>query len=106
MKVAKSNLPAESFDHLRFMIYTNRKTTLVDLPLTSAAIQGHLLLAYYFTNVSLKNLDTTKSTFQLLNFCLHEMLKKFIIKCACKKGCGNRWSCKKCEYISTEYWRY
>ena len=90
MKVAKSNLPAESFDHLRFMIYTNRKTTLVDLPLTSAAIQGHLLLAYYFTNVSLKNLDTTKSTFQLLNFCLHEMLKKFIIKCACKKGCGNR----------------
>ena len=86
MKVAKSNLAAESFDHLRFMTYTNRKTTLVDLPLTSAANQGHLLLAYYFANVSLKNLDTTKSTFQLFNFCL----KKFIIKCACKKGCGNR----------------
>ena len=90
MKVAKSNFPAESFDHLRFMIYTNRKITLVDLPLTSAAIQGHLLLAHYFTNVSLKNLYTTKSTFQLFNFCLHEMLKKLIIKCVCKKVCGNR----------------
>ena len=40
------------------MICTNRKTTLVDLPLTSAAIQGHLLQAYYcFTNVSQKILD-------------------------------------------------
>ena len=90
MNVAKSNLAAESLDYLRFMIYTNRKTTLVDLPLTSAAIQGHLLLAYHFTNAFLKNRDTTKSTFQLFNFCLQEMLKKFIIKCACKKGCGNR----------------
>ena len=70
MKVAGSNLSAESFDHLRYMICTNRKTTLDDLSATSAAIQGHLLQAYYFKNISLKIFDTTKSTLQLLNFCL------------------------------------
>ena len=47
MKVAESNLSAEKFDHLRYMICTNRKTILVDLPPTSAAIQGHLLQAHY-----------------------------------------------------------
>ena len=62
MKVAESNLSGESFCHLWYMICTNRKATLVYLPPISAAIQGHLLQVYYFTNVSLKILDTTKST--------------------------------------------
>ena len=54
---------------------------------------------YHFTNISLEIFDTTKSTVQLLNFCLREMLKKFIIKCACKTSCGNRCAYKKREYI-------
>ena len=97
MIVAESNLSAESFDHLRHMICTNRKTTFVDLPPTSDVIQGHLLQAYYFinislkildttnsmlhlTNISLKILDTTNSMLHLINFCIGRMLKKFIIK--------------------------
>ena len=103
MKVAESNLSAGSFDHLRYLICTNRKATLADLPPTSAAIQGHLLQAYYFTNISLKILDTTKATLQLHNLCLREMLKKFLIKCACQTSCGNRCACKKCEYTCAEY---
>ena len=85
------------------MICTNRKATLVGLPPTFAAIQGHLLQGYYFTNISLKILDTTKSTPQLVDFCVREMLKKFTIKCPCRTSCGNRCACKKREYISTEY---
>ena len=88
VKGAEWNLSAESLDHSRYMICTNRKTTFVDLPPTSAALQGHLLQAYYFTNISLKVFDITKSTWQPLNFWLSEMLKKFIIKCACKKAVG------------------
>ena len=88
-KVAESSLSAESFNHLKYTICTNRKTTLiffVDFPSTSAAIQWHLLQAYNFTNISLKILDTTKSTLQLLNFCLREMRKKIIIKRACMQN--------------------
>ena len=43
VKVAESNLSADSFEHLRYMVCTNRKTELADLPLTFAAIQGHIL---------------------------------------------------------------
>ena len=68
MKFSESNLSAESFDHLRYMICTNRKIKLVDLPPTFSAIQKHLLQAYYFTNISLKFLDTIKSTLQPLIF--------------------------------------
>ena len=62
-----------------------QKNNTFDLPPISAAIQGHLLQAYYFTKISLKILDTTKSTLPL-NFCLREMPKKFLLKCACKTG--------------------
>ena len=48
MNVAESNLSGESFYHFRYMMYTTRKTILVDLPPTSAVIQGYLLQAYYF----------------------------------------------------------
>ena len=82
---AESNLSAESFDHLRHMICTNIKKTIVDLP---AAIQKHLLQAYYFTNISLKIIDTTKSTQQLLNFYLREMPKKFIKSVHAKQVVG------------------
>ena len=99
MNVDESNLSTKSFGYLRYMICTNRKTIPVDLPSTSAAIQGHLLKVNYFTNISLKILDTTKPTLQLLNFCLREMLKKFLIRCACKASCGNRCACKKRENI-------
>ena len=97
MKVAESNLSAELFYHIKYMICTNRKKTFVDLPPTSAGIPGHLLQTYCFTNISLKIFDTTKSSLQLLNFSLREILKKFIIRCACKKGCGNRCGYKKYE---------
>ena len=97
MKVAESKLSAESFDHLMYMICTNRKTTLVDLPPTSAAIQGRLLKAYYFTNISLNIIDTTKSKLQPINFCLCEIPKKFLMKCVCKTSCG-----KKHEYRCAE----
>ena len=36
MKVAESNLSAELFYHLKYMICTNRKKIFVDLPPTSA----------------------------------------------------------------------
>ena len=105
MKVAKSNLSAESFDNLRYMICTSKKTTFVDLPPTSAAIQGHLLHAYYYTNISRKILDTTKSMLQPLNFCVREMPKKFKIKCVCKASCGNLCACRKqihmCKILKT-----
>ena len=48
-------------EYLRFMICTNRKKALIDLPPTCASIQGHLLQAYYFTSSSLKTLDTEHS---------------------------------------------
>ena len=94
-------MSAESFDHFR-------KTTLVDvgLPTTSAAIQGDFLQVYYSTNISIKIVDTTKPTLQLLNFCLHEILKKFLIKCACKTSFGDRSSYKKREYLCTEFLKY
>ena len=102
MKFSERNLSAESFEHLRYMIFTNRKAAFADLPPRSAAFQWHLLPAYFFTNISQKILDTTKSTLQPLNFCLREMSKKFIIKCVCKTSCGNRFTCKEHEYLCTE----
>lgn len=99
MKFSELNLSAESFEHLKNMIFTNRKTAFADLPPRSEAFQWHLLPAYFFTNISQKILDTTKSTLQPLNFCLREMSKKFIIKCACKTSCGNRFACKEHEYF-------
>ena len=68
VNVAESNVSAESFDLLRYMICTTRKTTIFDLPPSSAAIQSHLLQAYYFKYISLKILDTIKSMLQPLNF--------------------------------------
>ena len=68
VKVAESNVSAESFDLLRYMICTNRKTAIFDLPPWSAAIQSHLLQALYFKYISLKILDTIKSMLQPLNF--------------------------------------
>ena len=103
MKVAGSNLSAESFGHLMYMICANRKTAIADLPPTSAAIQGHLLQAHYFTNISLNIIDTTKSTLQPLNFCLCEIPNKFIIKSAYKTNCGNCYACKKHEHKCVEY---
>ena len=52
-----------------------------------------LLQAYYFANISLKILDTTTSTLQSLNSCLREMPKKFLMKCAYKTSCSNRFAC-------------
>ena len=77
------------------------------LLLTSAAIQGHLLQVYFFTIVPSKILDSTKSTLQLLVFCLRERLKKFIINCTCKISCGNRCACKKPNtYAQNMYLKY
>ena len=108
MIVAESNLSAESFDHSRHMICTNRKTTFVDLPPTSDVIQGHLLQAYYCTNISLKILDTTNSMLHLINFCIGRMLKKFIIKWTCKTSCGNRCASMYMNKVLkvSELWKY
>ena len=91
MKVVESNLSAELFDHSRYMICT------------SAAIQGHLLRAYYSKNIFLRIIDTTESTIQPLNFYLCEMPKKFVIKYACKIDYGSRCAGKNYEYICIEY---
>ena len=53
-------------ERVRYMICINRKTTFVDLTPVSDEIQGHLLRAFCFTNISLKILDITKSTLQPL----------------------------------------
>ena len=74
-------------------MYQQKNNT--DVPPISAAVQGHLLQAYFFTNISLKILDTTELTLQHLNFCLREIPRNFIIKCACKTSCGNCYACKK-----------
>ena len=97
MKAPESNLSAQSFDHLRYTICTNRKATVV--PPTSAAIQAHLLQAYYFTNIFLKILHTTKSTLQLPNFCLCEIPKKYILRCTCKTSYGNSVLLKEQTYM-------
>ena len=68
MKVAKSNFSGESFDHLRYIICTHRKTKLVDLHLKSAAIEGHLLQVYYFTNIFLKFPELPNQRCSFLNF--------------------------------------
>ena len=49
MKVTESILSAESFDHLRYMICTNRKATLIDLPPTSAMIHAALWRTLYLS---------------------------------------------------------
>ena len=43
VKVIEPNIAAKSFDDLRYVIYTTRKTTFSELPPTSSAIKGHLL---------------------------------------------------------------
>ena len=96
MKFSEPNFSAELFSHSRY--FTNRKTTVAHLPSTYAAIQGHLLQAYHFTNISLKILDITKSTLQPLKFSFHKIPKEFIIKCACKKSC-DCCTCEKHKYI-------
>ena len=56
-------------------MYQRKIKIFVDLPPTSAAIQRHLLQAYYFTNISLKTLDTTKSVNQRYNFLIFVSVK-------------------------------
>ena len=50
IKVIETNIAAESFDDLRYVIYTTRKTTFCVLPPRSSAIKGHLpsLLLYKY----------------------------------------------------------
>ena len=56
-------------------MYQRKIKIFVDLPPTSAAIQRHLLQAYYFTNISLKTIDTTKSVNQRYNFLIFVSVK-------------------------------
>ena len=115
VKVIEPNIAAESFDDLRYVIYTIRKTTFSKLPPTSAAIKEHLLRAYCFINISFNILDTTKAKLQPVNFAwkffngmlipeqfLREMPKEFLVTCACKERCSNRCSCKREEQVCTE----
>ena len=116
VKVIEANVAVESFDDLRYLIYTNRKTTFPELPPTSSAIKGHLLRAYYFMNICFYILDTTKPKLQPVNFgwklfngmlileqFLHEMPKELLVTWACKERCSNCCSCKRQEQVCTEY---
>ena len=116
VKVIEPNIAAESFDDLRYVIYTTRKTTFSELPPTSSAIKRHLLRAYYFINISFNVLDTNKPKLPPPNFgwklfngmlipeqFLREMPKEFLVRYACKERRSNRFSCKGQEQMCTEY---
>ena len=118
-KVIKPNIEAESFDDLRYVIYTTRKTIFSELPPISSAIKGHLLRAYSFIIVCFNILDTTKPNLQPVNFgwklfngmliqeqFLREMPKEFLVTCTCKKRCSNCCSCKRQEEMCTEHCKY
>ena len=116
VKVIKPNIEAESFDDLRYVIYTTRKTIFSELPPISSAIKGHLLQVYSFIIVCFNILDTTKPNLQPVNFgwklfngmlipeqFLREMPKEFLVTCTCKERCSTCCNCKRQEQVCTEY---
>ena len=115
VKVIEPNIAAKSFDDLRYVIYTIRKTTLSEFPPTST-IKGHLLRAYYFINICFNTLDTNEPKLQPVNFdwklfngiripdqFLREMPEQFTISFTCKKRCSNHCSCNRQEQGCREY---
>jgi hypothetical protein len=116
VKVTKPNASIDTFDDLRYMMYTSKNKTLSDLPPTSSTIEGHLLRSHYFISVCLGLLDITKENPQPLNYGwrlsngllvpeqrLLPMPVQFTITCGCSKGCKKGCSCRKQEELCTEY---
>ena len=108
--------PPNSFDDMRYFLYTKKKKPLSELPPTSHMLYGHLLRSHYFvrlySNLLAENENQLnpgqfgwKSVNSILlpdRFSLH-LPEAFCVTCGCQKKCSGRCSCKKLGVLCTEF---
>ena len=106
VKVMHHSTTNETFNQLRFELYVDNKLALVDLPLTSFSLAGHLLHCHYVIRQSLlllyngfsgdvKRFGCIESEDDVIvpDNQLRPLPDYYTIICGCKKGCSGR--CKR-----------
>ena len=108
VKVVDLKSGSETFDELRYKIYTTKGKSINNLPPTSSSLKGHLLRCHYFANMCLSllnfrdfNLLPTNYGWSYLNGMLTAdknlsiMPAEFLTKCGCKKSCTKNCGCER-----------
>ena len=102
----------DTFNHLRYILYTKKKKTLWFLPPTSNMSQGHILRSHYVvlicsnlisapdTNLNPVEFDWNSVDSVLMpNKCIVALQEMYTVTCGCKKKCTGR-----CRYSNV--WRF
>ena len=110
----KSN--CETFDELRYKVYTLKGKTLNLLPPTSTALSAHLQRCHYFVNMCLSLLQFNTFNLQPNNYGwsvvngmliadknLYSLPNEYLTKCGCKTSCTRNCGCQRRGLICTEY---
>ena len=114
VQVYKSGASAKTLDELRFHLYHHSKKTIIDLPATSRAAEGHIRRAFHGAYLQMyclngPKLDATYFGYSYENECMKPCLyqkllpEDFPMPCNCKTCASIRCPCREAQYPCCPY---